>query len=320
MGSKSSKLSTSRTEGILKRLSLIIQKVKYNEGISSKELGDYLNEQLKMYDYLDVGTSKKTIERDTAIISRLFGIDIKHSKKRGWYIENDSWINVDYERLLEHFDLLEILTLDSKLRKYVFPEKKKRKGSEYISWIIEAIKESVRIEFKYRKFDNTITKERRTVEPYALKEFKGRWYLLAMEIDGRPEEKGEIKTWGLDRIQELSISEKKFKRNIQLNLEDEFKDVFGIHSDKEKPIEEVILSFTPTSGRYNESLPLHKSQVTLVDNDKEFKIKLNVKLTNDFIMELLSQSENMTVISPQHLKEVLINIHQSAIKQLQTVD
>lgn len=45
----------------------------------------------------------------------------------------------------------------------------------------------------------------RNAEPYALKEFKGRWYLLAKDRKDY-----QIKTFGLDRIQELEITNKNF--------------------------------------------------------------------------------------------------------------
>ena len=303
--------------GYILRYIKIIRKIKKGGYVSLKEINSYLGQEL---DIDNIGTSKRTIHRDINDIRNIFGISIKHSKPdNGYYIDEEENIQSDFDSMLELFDLFETFYFKDSLTGIVFPERRKSRGTEHLSHLIYAIKNNLIAHFFYLKYDNTLSHVR-IIEPYALKEFKGRWYLLAMEIDGRPEEKGEIKTWGLDRIQELSISEKKFKRNIQLNIEDEFKDVFGIHSDKEKPIEEVILSFTPTSGRYNQSLPLHESQKTLIDNDKEFRIKLNVKITNDFIMELLSQSENMTVISPQHLKEALINIHQSVTKRLQTVD
>ena len=62
---------------------------------------------------------------------------------------------------------------------------------------------------------------------------------------------------------------------------------------------------------------LHESQVTSIDNEVEFRIKLNVKITYDFIMELLSQSGNMKIIAPNHLKEKMIDIHKKAIELLQ---
>jgi predicted DNA-binding transcriptional regulator YafY len=201
----------------------------------------------------------------------------------------------------------------------VFREKRKSKGSEHLLSLIYAIKNRLITTFFYLKYDNTVSHVRK-VEPYALKEFKGRWYLLAPEIDGKLEERGMIKTWGLDRIKNLNITPKGFNKNSRINIEDEFKNSFGIFSDKDKKVEEVILSFTPMGGKYNESFPLHESQETLIDNDEEFRIKLKVKLTYDFIMELLSQSEKMKVIAPVHLRDALIDIHKRAIETLQHFD
>jgi len=41
-------------------------------------------------------------------------------------------------------------------------------------------------------------------------------------------------------------------------------------------------------------------------------------MKNDFIMELLAQSQNMKVIAPEHLKEKLIEIHREAINMLES--
>ena len=139
-----------------------------------------------------------------------------------------------------------------------------------------------------------------------------------MEPDGRLEESGCIKTWGLDRIQNLWVTNKKFWKRPDLEIEKDFADAFGIFSDRDKDAEEVILSFSPEGGRYNSSFPLHRSQETLIDNESEFRIRLRVKLTYDFIMELLSQSQSMKVISPLNLRDKLVNIHKEAIKMLET--
>ena len=218
---------------------------------------------------------------------------------------------------MESFSLLGAIQGNKGLPKFIYPEKREFKGSEYLMPLANAIKISKRVEFRYRKFDNTVTKEKRVVEPYALKQFNNRWYLLAVEIGGRPEERGTIKTWGLDRIENFSITSNLFDKSPNINIDDEFEGAFGISSNSETPIEEIILSFPPENGRYNAALPLHKSQETLIDNDKEFRIKLNVKITYEFIMELLAQSENMKVIKPNHLRETLIEKHKQAIKNLE---
>lgn len=297
--------------GYFQRYLLIIRTVERKKYISLNELINELEREIAIYEDTDtIGLSKRTIQRDFEDIRKIFGIDVIYSKANNvYYIEENQ---NDIEKQLEYFDLLG--TLDSELEKFVFTEKRKSRGTEYLYPLISAIKTSRVVEFKYRKFDNTVTKEKRIVQPYAIKEFKNRWYLLAVEIDGRLEENGQIKTWGLYRIENFYTTNKLFDKNIHIDIEVEFKNCFGIHSDEDKGVEEVILSFTSISGKYNEALPLHDSQKTLIDNENELRIKVEVKITHDFIMELLSQSENMKVITPTHLREELISIHKKAIK------
>ena len=303
--------------GYIQRYLLIIRKVNKHRYISLNELMNEVEKEIAIYEDTDtVGFSKRTIQRDFDDIRNIFKIDIMYSKaNNGYYISEDD--KADIEKHLEYLDLLG--TLNSGLEKFVFPEKRKSKGTEYLYPLISAIKSSRIVEYRYRKFDNTVTKEKRIVQPYAIKEFKNRWYLLAIEIDGRLDERGQIKTWGLDRIENFYTTNKLFDKNTRIDIEFEFKNCFGIHSDEDKDVEEVILSFTSMSGKYNEALPLHDSQETLIDNEKEFRIKLKVKITYDFIMELLSQSEDLKVIAPKHLRERLIDIHQKAMKSLQEV-
>jgi predicted DNA-binding transcriptional regulator YafY len=303
--------------GIIQRYLLIIRKIRNERHISLENLTNQVEKELSYYGATDtVGVSKRTIQRDFRDIRVEFGIDIDYSKSHNGYSISES-AQSDIERILEPFDLLGALYTDKSLQNCIFTEKRKSKGTEHLSSLIFAIKNDFITEFFYLKYDNSFSHVRK-VQPYALKEFKGRWYLLAIEIDGRPEEWGMIKSWGLDRIQKLEITRKRFNKNPQINIEDEFRNTFGIYSDKDKEAEEVILSFTPQGGKYNESFPLHESQQTLIDNEEEFRIKLNVKLTYDFMMELLSQSDNMKVIAPAHLKDALIDIHKNAIQTLES--
>lgn len=281
-----------------------------------EELIDSVQDKMAYYDDTDsIGVSKSTIRRDLREIRNSFYLEVKYSKiHNGYYIPDDDNALSDIEMLCEQLDLLRAFA-GNKIPDFVFTEKRKSKGTEHLQPLIYAIKNHLVTEFFYLKYDNS-SPHIRKVEPYALKEFRGRWYLLAPEIDGKPEEWGMIKTWGLDRINNLEITRKNFNKKSHIHIEDEFKNAFGIFSDRDKEVEEVILSFTPMGGRYNESFPLHESQETLIDNGEEFRIKLNVKLTYDFIMELLSQSEKMKVIAPLHLRDTLIGIHRKAIERL----
>ena len=57
----------------------------------------------------------------------------------------------------------------------------------------------------------------------------------------------------------------------------------------------------------------------LVDDENEFRIRIKVKITYDFVAELLSQNGMMRVIAPAHLRNRLAEIHKNAIKMLKSI-
>ena len=67
------------------------------------------------------------------------------------------------------------------------------------------------------------------------------------------------------------------------------------------------MSLKPFQGKYIKSLPLHSTQKVLIDNDKELRISLTLHITFDFVMELISLAENLTVIQPESLKKEIKN-------------
>jgi len=173
--------------------------------------------------------------------------------------------------------------------------------------LLHSIKNQVQIKFTYQKYwEDEFTQ--RQVEPYALKEFRSRWYVLANDLKDR-----KVKSFALDRLTALEITKKKFQMPNNFDVNEHFQYSFGIISpNKDKP-QEVILSFTPFQGKYIKSLPLHESQQVLVDNELEFRIKLTLFITHDFIMELLSYGANLKVIEPVGLIDELKRVFRDAL-------
>ena len=299
-------------EGTFQRHRMIIRIVRERTTpIRMKELLEKVKREIELAQLTDeIGVSISTLQRDIKSIKKIYKIHIDQLPKQGGYVLTDESDKLEMQ--LEHLYLLNILDRD--LEDIVFPEKRKSKMIGSLYDFISAIRNNKRIEFEYKKFDNT-SRGKRLVEPYALKEFKGRWYLLAVEVGERVRfnERGKIKTWGLDRIVNLFPTIQHFNKSSFINIEKEFKDAFGIHSDETKKAEKVILLFSPIAGRYNNSFPLHESQIVKTNDNGEFTIELNVKITYDFIMEILSQSQDVKVIAPQHLKDTLIEIHKKAL-------
>jgi predicted DNA-binding transcriptional regulator YafY len=166
-------------------------------------------------------------------------------------------------------------------------------GRNWLSPLVEAIKERKVIDIQHRKFGSDASKTY-TVHPYLLKEYRNRWYIIGMLHDD-----GEIRTFGLDRILDLQWTEHTFQWHTRFATEDYFKYSFGISTGIEEPFE-VVLSFTPLAGQYITSQPIHHSQKVLVNNEKECRISIHVIPSVELKMQILSYGPDCKVISPAH--------------------
>jgi hypothetical protein len=52
-----------------------------------------------------------------------------------------------------------------------------------------------------------------------------------------------------------------------------------------------------------------------VDTREEFRVQVHLRVTNDFVMELLSRSRSLTVIAPDSLRERVRAIYEAALKR-----
>ena len=175
--------------------------------------------------------------------------------------------------------------------------------------MFSAIRNKLQIIFTYEKFGKGETTKRKA-EPYALKEFNSRWYLLARDCND-----GKTKSFALDRLSELDITLMAFQFTENYDIEKEYRYSFGIIGPDGHAPEEIVLSFDPFQGKYIKTLPLHGTQEILLDNGNELQIKLRLCITHDFIMELLSYGDNLKVLEPQRLVDEIKKMHQDAFTQ-----
>lgn len=281
------------------RYSLIIKKLRKNPA-TFNEISEYLALESDLQDY-NFTVSKRTFKRDIEDISALYNIDIVYDfSRKVYFIDFDEEPEIN-ERILEAFDTFNALNISDRLSDYIHFEKRRPQGTENLYGLLHAIKNKVQIGFSYQKFwEGTITA--RVVEPYALKEFRNRWYVLAKDLKDQ-----KVKSFALDRLSELEITNRKFHLPNTFNINDHFKYSFGIISPNEQKPQEVVLSFDPFQGKYIKTLPLHHSQEILTDNEDELVIKLTLFVTFDFLMEVLSYGDNVKVIQPENLVKDVIN-------------
>lgn len=181
------------------------------------------------------------------------------------------------------------------------------KGSDLIGVLLKHIKERECINIEYQKFNSDEVKTH-TIYPYLLKEYRNRWYLIGMN------HKNEyINTFGLDRIDYIEKSNKKFKFHKTFSPKTYFKHAFGITTFMGEA-EEVILSFNKFQKNYIITQELHESQKIISDTEDELIISLKVGITVELIMTIMSFGENVKVVSPKSLKETVKTKLENSLK------
>jgi proteasome accessory factor B len=89
-------------------------------------------EYFKMQDEtLNMGFSKRTLQRDIKEIRNIFGIDIEYSKSyKGFFISQNETENINFQRMMEAFELFNSLNLAQDLSSFVHLEKRRPQGNE----------------------------------------------------------------------------------------------------------------------------------------------------------------------------------------------
>jgi proteasome accessory factor B len=235
----------------------------------------------------------RTFERDKKDIETLFGIVIKYNRKDKTYaIDEDEIEDQSITRMIDAFSIHHALQEGNKLSPSVFLEKRKSLGTEHIYGIIHAIQNLYLLEFTHRKHWEDCSTQRE-VKPIAIKESQQRWYLVALD-----KKDDTVKTFGLDRITDLKITDTKFKP-ISYNVEKEFKHALGVETYA--PAEKVVLEFSNKQGNYIKTFPLHESQRIVEETNDTVLLEIYIHTTNDIIMELLKYGRNVKVVAPKSL-------------------
>jgi predicted DNA-binding transcriptional regulator YafY len=174
----------------------------------------------------------------------------------------------------------------------VFLEKRKSLGTEHIHGIIHAIQNRYILQFTHQKHWEDFSTQRE-VYPIAVKESQQRWYLVALEKISNT-----VKTFGLDRITLLKITDTKFK-SINYNVEKEFRNAFGVETYS--PAQKVVLEFSNKQGNYIKTFPLHESQKIIKETKDIIQFEIYIHLTHDIEMELLKYGSYVKVLAPESL-------------------
>jgi predicted DNA-binding transcriptional regulator YafY len=288
------------TQGTIKRYILIIEKINDSKYPSLENLREFLRDQ-------GFEISERTLQRNIEAIRLEFNIDIKYDyNHKGYYIDKDSTDSLEtFLKFLEIAGTAELISdsikEDRKTLHYLsFDTAAYLKGVEYLKILLKAIKDSKVVTFNKVNYKSEKNSEY-LVEPYLLKEYQNRWYLV-----GYVPKIKEVRTFGLDRIDQVQVLKEKFKKDKEIKPLEMFDNIIGVNGEDGK-VEEVHLSLTPLQGKYLKSLPLHKSQQIIKEDQKETFISLKVVVNYELLQRILMLGYQCTVLQPKSLVEEVKN-------------
>lgn len=295
------------SQGTIKRYILIVEKINAKRIPSLSDLKHHLYEH-------GFEISDRTLQRDIEQIRVEFGIEIKYDRAgKGYFIDKNESLDLDtFLGFLDTVATADLLTQSLKesqsaMHYISFETEGTFKGVSLLKNILFAIKNRRKISFIHYNY-TTGTKKHYEINPYLLKEYQNRWYVIG-KVEGR-----QFLTFGIDRIEELSLSTDVYKVLKSEDPSVAFENIIGLTAANGK-VEEVQLSFNPIQGKYIKSLPLHKSQAIIKDDKKSLVISLKVVPNFELRQKILMMGESVKVLKPAGLASEIKKSLKLALKQ-----
>ena len=235
-------------------------------------------------------------------IEQVFDININCNRKGGYYyyIENADNMQKGGVRnwLLNTFAVNNLINESHHLKRRILFEEIPS-GRKYLTSVIEAMRDGLEIELYYQSYwyEEPSTY---TLQPYCIKVFKQRWYVI-----GFCKERNNIRTFSLDRIQQLTTLDAKFVYPKDFDPEAYFADYFGIMIENKK-LETIRIKVYGMHVQYIRALPLHRSQCEIETTVDYSIFEYRMKPTLDFRQELLSRGADVEVLAPLTFREEMI--------------
>lgn len=284
---------------LFKRYIWLVDLIYRNDGITRDEINRQWSHS-SLNNNKESEIPERTFHRHKEAIKELFDLEIVCNRHgdRSYHINNRNNIKEDgvKEWLLNTFAVNNIISDSQDLKGRIVLEPIPS-GQQYLTPILEAMRENKVISISYQSFhmDNPAPHE---IEPYCLKIYKQRWYLI-----GRRTDTDSMRTFSLDRIKGIDITEKIFNLPNDFNAEEYFKDSIGIIVDDKCPAQTIELLVSNGQQDYFRSLPIHKSQKETIRGDGSSHFSLFVQPNYDLIQELLRYGEDVEVLRPKWFRE-----------------
>lgn len=183
-------------------------------------------------------------------------------------------------------------------------------SSSNLRTILEAMRNNHWISFDYiRYYDNPGLKSKKheRVEPYCVKLFERRWYVVCHTTEKKTKKDNGMRTFSLDQIRKIRELKTPFTLPKNFSAEKYFEDVYGIITGDNGPLQTIEIKVANARANYFRALPLHHSQKELEEKgDKGYSyFTYELRPSNDFYQALLHHAEHVEVLAPETAREAM---------------
>lgn len=243
-------------------------------------------------------------------VEMLFGLIIDCDRRtRTFFIANADAANKTPRWLLNTFALTSLVGQSRQMQDRILLEDMPS-GSRYLTPVIESIRDGKTLHVTYQRFDS----ERAHTfefEPYCLKTFKLRWYMVGRSSDHPT----EVRVYALDRVSRLVMTNHTYTIPADFDAQAFFRDYYGVWTGGAKP-EKVVIRVTERGADFLRSLPLHHSQQEMLTvhesasgrNDGYVVFRYFLAPTFDFIQELRTHGADLQVLAPEWLADDFLKL------------
>lgn len=253
-----------------------------------------------------VPLSRTTFNRHRAEVEEIFDITIECDGNNCYYIEDNDLLRKDtvQQWMISALTVSNIVGEARGLHDRILLENIPTEG-EALGLVVEAMQRSVNVKITYRRYGNNEESEW-TVEPYCIKLFKRRWYLLCHNAKG-------FMVLSFDRMTSLELTEESFAIDPNFDGADYFSEYFGVMSDDRIPLQRLVIRAYGNERFSMKDLPLHKSQKMIDEAEDHIDYELNLRPTTDFLAYLLSRGRWVEVIEPKEIARQIKEMHAESL-------
>ncbi len=284
----------------LQKYTWLIDTIRRAGKISLEEISERWERNKDLSDYKPL--SRSTFNRWKDAIFSQFGIIISCQRAGGYlyYIENPEDIDEDELKkwMLDSFAVSNLISENFSLKDRIIVNSIPS-ARNHLSALLDAMRESRVVSITYCRFNKTES-HKFAIEPYCVKLFEDRWFVLARNV-----QYDDLRIYGLDRIEDLEMTDDTFKLPKDFSASDYFSNYYGIVTDKSMKPQRIVIRAYGNHIPYIKSLPLHHSQKLLEDNGEYADFEFFLTPTYDFVMRLLHVGAMIEVISPASLRKTM---------------